>query len=86
MDAHIPAIVLHCCPIKDPNRVVDIFNETSEKWNDVLVNCDSKAGFQKMWFQDADGKGVISRITFPCIPFDVPDNEVNSVAKNKPAV
>ncbi|GFQ95528.1 uncharacterized protein TNCT_89001 [Trichonephila clavata] len=86
MDAHIPAIVLHCCPIKDSNRVVKIFNETSEKWNDVLVNCDSKAGFQKMWFQDADGKGVITRITYQCILFDVPDNEVDSVAKNKPAV
>ncbi|GFS37446.1 uncharacterized protein NPIL_346351 [Nephila pilipes] len=87
MDAHIPAIVLHCCPIKDPNRIEKIFNTSSEPWKDALVDCDSKAGFQKMWFQDADGRGVITRIIYQCILFDVPDNAVDSVVgDNKPAL
>ncbi|CAL1266700.1 unnamed protein product [Larinioides sclopetarius] len=81
--AHIPAIVLHCSPIKDPDRIKEVFNVTSEPMKDTLVNCDSKAGFQKMFFKDADGKGVVTRITYQCLLFDVPDDEVDSALGDK---
>ncbi|GBN81374.1 hypothetical protein AVEN_44200-1 [Araneus ventricosus] len=78
IDAHIPAIVLHCSPIKEPDRILDIFNTSSEPMKDALVNCDSKAAFQKMFFKDADGKGVVTRVIYQCILFDVPDDELDS--------
>ncbi|XP_055950484.1 mucin-2-like isoform X1 [Argiope bruennichi] len=85
IDAHIPAIVLHCSPIRDPDRILDIFNTTSEGMKDTLVNCDSKAGFQKMFFRDADGKGVVTRVIYQCVLFDVPDDELDSaLGDNKP--
>ncbi|GIY97049.1 uncharacterized protein CEXT_327161 [Caerostris extrusa] len=85
MDAHIPAIVLHCSPIKDHSRVVETFNTSSEAMKDALVNCGDKAGFQKMFFADADGKGVVTRVTYQCILFEVKDNEVAQALDEAPA-
>ncbi|GIX77293.1 uncharacterized protein CEXT_317301 [Caerostris extrusa] len=51
VDGHVSFVELHCSPIKDTGRVIEIFNVTSADMKDSLVNCGDNAGFRKYYSQ-----------------------------------
>ncbi|CAL1266798.1 unnamed protein product [Larinioides sclopetarius] len=75
VDAHVQAVTISCSGIKDPDRIEEKYEETSQKMRDAFVNCGDNSAIQSISLADA-GEGIITRITFGCLKISMPDSEI----------
>ncbi|XP_035228996.1 uncharacterized protein LOC118201080 [Stegodyphus dumicola] len=73
-DFRIPAITLHCNPVKEKVKLKEIHNVTSDETQHTLADCGENGAIQKMFFEDTGGEARSTRVIFTCVGLEVEDD------------
>ncbi|KAF8772987.1 uncharacterized protein LOC129984046 [Argiope bruennichi] len=74
MNDHVQTATISCSKLKDPERIEERFQATSEEMKNTLVDCGENSAVQSISLEDA-GNGMTTKITFGCLKISLPENE-----------